>query len=255
MNRSVTGKVYLVGAGPGDPELLTLKAVRVLREADVVLHDDLISREILALIPRTVTIISVGKRCGAARVTQEEINTMMVSYASLGRAVVRLKSGDPMLFGRAGEEIDALRAKSIEFEIVPGISVAFAAAAALETSLTDRRSSARVVLTTGHRAPVNSKEGATHVVYMPGADHVSAKNRLLAEGFSPETPCAIVSAVSLETQSILRTTVGELPNRGALPAPSVLLVGEVLHHEADAILGGVRSAAESVAPMLSTLLS
>src|SRR5437868_7652491 len=170
MSSEVIGKAYLVGAGPGDPELLTLKAVRVLREADVVLHDDLISREILALIPRTVTIISVGKRCGAARVTQEEINAMMVSYASLGRAVVRLKSGDPMLFGRAGEEIDALRAKGIEFEIVPGISIAFAAAAALETSLTDRRSSARVIFSTGHRAHGASAVQTTSVVYTPWRD-------------------------------------------------------------------------------------
>ncbi|MBV9073337.1 MAG: uroporphyrinogen-III C-methyltransferase, partial [Acidobacteria bacterium] len=101
----VWGKVYLVGAGPGDPDLLTLKAARALRQADVVLHDDLVSQEILALIPRTVTLISVGKRCGEKRVSQEEINGMMVSYAAAGRQVVRLKSGDPMLFGRAGEEI------------------------------------------------------------------------------------------------------------------------------------------------------
>ena len=105
MSVPITGKVYLVGAGPGDPELLTMKAARVLREADVVLHDDLISREILALIPRTATLVSVGKRCGAARVTQEEINAMMLAYASSGRSVVRLKSGDPMLFGRAGRRL------------------------------------------------------------------------------------------------------------------------------------------------------
>lgn len=227
MSSGVAGKVYLVGAGPGDPELLTLKALRVLREADVVLHDDLISGQILALIPRTAVVGSVGKRCGNARVTQEEINALMVAYARSGRTVVRLKSGDPMLFGRAGEELDALRGTGIEAEVVPGISVAFAAAAALETSLTDRRKAARLVFSTGHRAS-GRVEGTTHVVYMPGPDYAAVVKRLLDEGLAPETPCAVVSAVSLETQSIARSTLGELPNMGPAPSPSILLVGDVL---------------------------
>ena len=231
MSVLVAGKVYLVGAGPGDPELLTMKAIRVLREADIVLHDDLISSEILSLIPRTATIISVGKRCGAARVTQEEINAMIVAYARSGRAVVRLKSGDPMLFGRAGEEIDALRARNISFEVVPGISAAFAAAAALETSLTDRRKTARVIFSTGHRAEGASEEHTTHVVYMPGSDYSCTVSKLLEEGFAIETPCAVVSAISREAESILRTTLGELPNSGPMPAPSILLVGETLRQD------------------------
>jgi len=237
VNIPSSGKVYLVGAGPGDPELLTVKAVRVLREADVVLHDDLISREILGLVPRSAILISVGKRCGSARVTQEETNAMLVTYAVSGRTVVRLKSGDPMLFGRAGEEIDALRARSIDFEVVPGISAAFAAAAALETSLTDRRHASRVVFSTGHRATGASSEGVTHVIYMPGVDYAPIVNRLVAEGFSPETPCVIVSAVSRETQSELRTTLGQLPDSGSLPAPSILVVGEVLNCDSAATLG------------------
>ena len=241
MSLPVSGKVYLVGAGPGDPELLTMKAVRVFREADVVLHDDLISREILALIPRTATLISVGKRCGAARVTQEEINTMIVAYASSGRTVVRLKSGDPMLFGRAAEEIDALRAQGIEFEAVPGISAALAAAAALETSLTDRRKAARVIFSTGHRAQGASEERATQVVYMPGSDYEAVVNRLLQEGFSADTPCAVVSAVSRETQTVLRTTLESLPNSGSLPAPSILIVGEVLRHNAVPSFSGLNA--------------
>ena len=232
MNSGAIGKVYLVGAGPGDPELLTLKALRVLREADVVLHDDLIGERILALIPATVVTASVGKRCGMPRVTQEEINALMVAYARAGRTVVRLKSGDPLLFGRAGEELEALRAAGVEAEIVPGISVAFAAAAALETSLTDRRTAARVVFSTGHRAPNAVEEGTTHVVYMPGSDYVAVAKRLLREGFTPATPCAVVSAVSLESQTVLRSTVGNLPELGPLPAPSILLVGEVVGHSA-----------------------
>jgi len=155
----------------------------------------------------------------------------MVAYASSGRTVVRLKSGDPMLFGRAGEEIEALRGQNIDLEVVPGISAAFAAAAALETSLTDRRKAARVIFRTGHRAQVGSDEQATHVVYMPGSDYQSMVNRLLEEGLARETPCAIISAVSLDTQSILRTTLGELPNSGSLPAPSILLAGHALRQD------------------------
>src|SRR5579884_3121817 len=228
MSLRTTGEVFLVGAGPGDPELLTLKALRVLRDADVVLHDDLISQEILALIPATAVKISVGKRCGAARVSQEETNAMLVAYA---------KSGDPMLFGRAGEEIDALRRAGIEFEVVPGISTAFAAAAALETSLTDRRKASRVVFSTGHRAQPGASEGTTQVIYMPGPDYSAMVARLLGDGFDAETPCAVVSAASRETQTMIRTTLGSLPNMVPLPAPSILLVGEALGASEEAAVG------------------
>ena len=217
----------MVGAGPGDPELLTLKALRVLREADVVLHDDLVSSEILALLPRTATIVSVGKRCGRATVTQGEINTMLVAYAASGRTVIRLKSGDPMLFGRAGEEIDALRAAGVEFEVVPGVSAAFAAAAAIEVSLTHREKSSRVVFSAGHHAAGPPTEGSTHIIYMPGSDYGPLVSRLLAEGLSPETPCVVVSGVSRETQVVRRTVLSGLPDIGPLPAPSLLLAGEV----------------------------
>jgi len=227
MKLPAPGKVFLVGAGPGDPELLTLKALRVLREADVVLHDDLVSGEILALLPRTATIMSVGKRCGRARVTQDEINTLLVAYAASGRTVVRLKSGDPMLFGRAGEEIDVLRAAGVEFEVVPGVSAAFAAAATLGTSLTHRRKSSRVVLSAGHQAAGNLKKDATHVVYMPGSDYAPLVSRLLAEGLSLQTPCVVVSGISGERQAVRRTALGSLPDIGPLPAPSLLLAGEV----------------------------
>lgn len=229
------GKVFLVGAGPGDPDLLTLKALRVLREADLVLHDDLVSREILALVPKTALIISVGKRYGKARVRQNEINTTMIAYAKLGRSLVRLKSGDPMLFGRAGEEIDALRSAEIEFEVVPGVSTAFAAAAALEASLTDRRKASRVVFSTGHRALGSQQEAATHVVYMPGPDYQSVARRLLAEGVTGETPCMIVSSVSRENQSVLRTTLWALPELGPMPSPTILLVGEVFEAAAESM--------------------
>ncbi len=125
------GKAYLVGAGPGDPELLTLKALKILQSADVVLHDDLISAEILALAPRTAFIQNVGKRCGQKRITQDEINSQLVSLASSGLQVVRLKGGDPFIFGRGGEEIEALRQHGIGFEIVPGVTAALGAAAGI----------------------------------------------------------------------------------------------------------------------------
>ncbi len=140
------GKVYLVGAGPGDPELLTVKALRLLQTADAVLHDDLVSPEILQLIPATAQVHNVGKRCGKKKISQEEINFLMVALADSGLRVVRLKSGDPLIFGRAGEEIEALRKAGIPYEIVPGVTSALGAAAAAQIPLTHRRASSALVL-------------------------------------------------------------------------------------------------------------
>src|SRR5271169_6853997 len=170
----MSGKVYLVGAGPGDPELLTLKALRLLRTADVVLHDDLVTPEILKMISATAEVQNVGKRCGSKTIRQEEINFLMVTLATSGLQVVRLKSGDPLIFGRAGEEIEALRRSNVEYEIVPGVTSALGAAAAAGIPLTDRRASSTLVLTAGHRASANDDADwskfvaakATLVVYM-----------------------------------------------------------------------------------------
>src|SRR5450631_3137591 len=147
------GKVYLVGAGPGDPELLTVKALRLLRTAEAVLHDDLVAPEILKLIPSSAQIYNVGKRCGKKKILQGEINCLMVALAASGLRVVRLKGGDPLIFGRAGEEIEALRANKIPFEIVPGVTSAMGAAAAAQIPMTHRRSSSAVVFITAHQAP------------------------------------------------------------------------------------------------------
>src|SRR5262249_31637385 len=152
MTKAEPGKVYLVGAGPGDPELLTRKAAALLGTADVVLHDDLVPQQILALAGAQTLVASVGKRCGKKHVTQAAIHSLMITCARKGMSVVRLKSGDPTIFGRAGEEIDALKSAGIPFEIVPGISAAFAAAAAARISLTDRRTASRVTFATGHLA-------------------------------------------------------------------------------------------------------
>src|SRR5216684_2901196 len=197
----MNGKVYLVGAGPGDPELLTLKALRLLRTADVVLHDDLVTPEILKLVSPVAEVQNVGKRCGSKTIRQEEINFLMVARAASGLNVVRLKSGDPLIFGRAGEEIEALRRSNIEYEIVPGVTSALGAAAAAGIPLTHRQASSTLVLTAGHRASEHDAASwgqsaageSTLVVYMPGSNYGEISSRLAASGFADETPCAIIS--------------------------------------------------------------
>jgi uroporphyrin-III C-methyltransferase len=151
----MSGKVYLVGAGPGDSELLTLKALRLLRSADVVLHDELIGPEILKLVPASTLLRNVGKRGGRKNIRQQEIDVLLVQYALLDLQVVRLKGGDPLIFGRAGEEVEALRRANIEFEIVPGISSMLGAAAAAQIPLTHRAFSSSLVVLTGHSSPTD----------------------------------------------------------------------------------------------------
>jgi len=250
------GKVYLVGAGPGDPELLTVKALRLLRTAEAVLHDDLVAPEILKLIPATAQIYNVGKRCGKKKILQGEINGLMVALAYSGLRVVRLKGGDPLIFGRAGEEIESLRANKIPFEIVPGVTSALGASAAAQIPLTHRRASSALVLITAHRASerrsftlqasepdapekdVPEKDpadwsklvssGATLVIYMPGQDYSDIARRLMAAGLAGETPCAIISRATTKRQRTHRTTVLDLRRAPQLAAPTLLVVGEVV---------------------------
>src|SRR5580698_2751536 len=184
------GKVYLIGAGPGDPELLTLKAAQLLSCANVVLHDSLVSAEVLARISPAAEIVDVGKRCGRKLLTQDEINALLVSYAASHEVVVRLKGGDPLLFGRAGEEITALREAGVEFEIVPGITAAFGAAAAAGFSLTDRRVASQVLFTTIQRDTDNRSiqwggisSTTTLVLYMPGTDYARVMEQLRDAGW------------------------------------------------------------------------
>jgi uroporphyrin-III C-methyltransferase len=234
-------KVYLVGAGPGDPELLTVKALRLLRAADVVLHDDLVPSEILKLISPAAEVQNVGKRCGSKTIRQEEINFLLVARAASGQQVVRLKSGDPLVFGRAGEEIEALRRANIEYEIVPGVTSALGAAAAAGIPLTHRRVSSTIVLTAGHRASAGrasvsdaaewsqfAAAESTLVVYMPGSDYSEISSRLTAAGFAEETPCAIISRATTPEQRIYRTTVSNLGRAPRLASPTLLVVGDVV---------------------------
>jgi len=233
------GKVYLVGAGPGDPELLTLKALRLLRSADVVLHDDLVTGAILEFASPAAQILNVGKRCGRRGFSQEEISDLAISYAKDGHAVVRLQGGDPLTFGRAAEEIAALRKAEVDFEIVPGVTSALGAAAAAQVSLTERRAAPSVIFTSGHRAegnhstlcPLVPAAGAvlrpTVVVYMP-TDYASIANQLQAGGWEGETPCLLVSSAGTPQETGFLTLLSALPDAPQLPSPRLLIIGAVV---------------------------
>ncbi len=236
------GTVYLIGAGPGDPELLTLKAARLLASANIVLHDSLVSREVLALVSPSAEIIDVGKRAGRKLLTQDEINALLVSYAQTRESVLRLKGGDPSIFGRAGEEIEALRKAGIAYELVPGITAALGAAAAAGISLTDRRVASQVLLTTFSRGVEGSAmdwgclTGATTLVlYMPGADYAEVAHRLREGGLPADLPCVIVSGASGPQQKVRWSNVARLASEEKLPAPALLIVGRVATQDAEQI--------------------
>ncbi len=230
--------VYLVGAGPGDPGLITLRALKLLQTADVILPDDLVSDEVLDLASPSAEIIPVGKRCGQPRITQAGIHELMLHHARQGQSVVRLKSGDPLIFGRAGEEIAALTAARIPFEIVPGITAAFAVAASLKTPLTDRTSASKLILATAHHAAgklslTPSWSGAfpdesTLVLYMPGRDFATLSASLIASGIAGETHCVAVSKATTPAQQTTTTTVEALGSAEVGPAPVLLLIGKAI---------------------------
>ena len=256
MLNATQGLVHFVGAGPGDPDLLTVKARTLLERAEIVLHDDLVSARILSLAANESVILNVGKRCGTKRITQEDINSLMIASARHGMDVVRLKSGDPAVFGRLAEEIDALAAAGIAYEIVPGITAGSAAAASLGISLTDRRRSSRVVFVSGHLAhgagprekndwADAAREGATLVIYMPGRDLALLGEELMAAGLPPGIPAVIVSRVSTPQQTHLHSTVGELRSLAALEPPSILLVGRAVAKIVPGEIAGIASDAQA----------
>jgi uroporphyrin-III C-methyltransferase / precorrin-2 dehydrogenase / sirohydrochlorin ferrochelatase len=231
------GRVYLVGAGPGDPELLTLKAADLLATADVVLHDDLVPQAILDRAGDETHIISVGKRCGTQRTTQQQIHELMIEKARGGASVVRLKSGDPLIFGRAGEEMEALEQAEIPCEVVPGVTTMFAAAAAAKKSLTDRRSASKVILTTAHHATHHEggerpsfwrgplPNDATLGIYMPGRDLRALAWDMLKAGLPADLPMIVMSQVSLPGEESRSTTLAALGDLEPGPAPMLILAG------------------------------
>jgi uroporphyrin-III C-methyltransferase / precorrin-2 dehydrogenase / sirohydrochlorin ferrochelatase len=240
-DQAARGHVALVGAGPGNPELLTLKGLRALRGADIILFDDLVAPEILDFARREAKRMLVGKSGGRPSCKQDEINRLMIDLARSGKRVVRLKGGDPMIFGRANEEIAALRRAGIALEIVPGISAAQGAAASIEASLTERKGARRLQFVTGHSEQGRLPEdldlgalvdpGATTAVYMPLGTLHDLTARLLAAGAEPQRPAtAVFNATRADERIVVGSvaTIAEDVSRHAIEGPCLLLIGNVL---------------------------
>ncbi|KQM56322.1 uroporphyrin-III methyltransferase [Sphingomonas sp. Leaf208] len=240
----MTGFVSFVGSGPGDPELLTLKAVSRLQAADAVLFDDL-SSAVLSHARSGADLIAVGKRAGRPSPSQAHVSQLLVEYARTGIRVVRLKSGDPGMFGRLEEEIVALRAAGIMFEIIPGISAASAAAAVAQIPLTRRLSARRVQFVTGHDVTGDLPEqrnmaaladpDATTVVFMPKRTFPALATSLIEHGLSPDTPALIAENVGHPDQALTRTTIADLAAQleaGFSSKPALILYGPLMDHEA-----------------------
>ncbi len=236
----MTGFVHLVGAGPGDPELLTLKAARLLAQADVILHDSLVDPRILDLRHDGALLVDAGKRCGKRSATQDWINATLVQHALAGAKVVRLKGGDPMLFGRADEELAVLEAHGIPYEVVPGVTAACAAAAALSLSLTKRNVSRALHLLTAHGAdgelPAHdwvalARRGGTLAIYMGARRFAAAAAHLIEAGMQPGMAAIAIENASLPGERIFRGTVAALPGllqRQRPDGPVLILIGAAL---------------------------
>ncbi len=233
------GSVTLVGAGPGDPELLTLKALRALQDADVVLHDHLVSNAVLDLARRDATLICVGKSAGGVSTEQARIHELLIEHAQAGRRVVRLKGGDPFIFGRGGEELGALARAHIDFSVVPGISAAAGCAAYAGIPLTHREYAHSVSFVTGHADAQGSepdwrslaKPGATAVFYMGlgRLDHIAAK--LIEHGAAGTRPAAIIAQGTTAAQRVIAATLASIrdaASRANLESPALLVVGDVV---------------------------
>ena len=236
------GRVTLVGAGPGDPDLLTVKALRALQDADVVFYDELVSPEILDRARRDASRIPVGRRVGKPGIGQDAINKLMIEAARSGQRAVRLKGGDAFVFGRGGEEVEALRQASVAYSVVPGITAAIGAAAQFEVPLTFRNEALRITFLTAHKAgdadtvdwSALSDEKMTVVVYMGMTAAPSVRNGLLAAGRSPQTPVGVFARATLPDAQAEVGLLGELPDlltrigRG----PAILVIGDVVRHSA-----------------------
>jgi len=232
------GAVWLVGAGPGDPELLTLKALKVLQGAEVVIHDGLVSDEILALAPASARRISVAKRKSRHSYSQDEINRLLVAFALEGLKVVRLKGGDPFIFGRGGEELEACRAAGVPCHVVPGVTAALAAAAGAGAPLTHRGLAQAVTFVTGHAAEGGepdldwtavARPNHTVVIYMGLSMAAPIARRLTAAGRASATPALIVENASRADERRVLTTLAGLPEAAAtLRGPALLIVGEAM---------------------------
>ncbi|WP_429192059.1 siroheme synthase CysG [Aeromonas veronii] len=239
--KSEVGEVVLVGAGPGDPGLLTLKALQQIQQAEVVLYDQLVSAEILDLVRRDATLVSVGKKAGAHSVPQEETNRLLVEYAKAGNRVVRLKGGDPFMFGRGGEELEVLADEGIPFSVVPGITAAAGATAYAGIPLTHRDYAQSAVFITGHCKQNGQKEGKepdwqqlaatsqTLVIYMGLMRSEHIQQQLVEHGRSQATPIAIIERGTTSRQRVLTGTLADLAELAKQAvSPSLIVIGEVV---------------------------
>jgi uroporphyrin-III C-methyltransferase len=236
---SSSGFVWLVGAGPGAADLITVRGLRLLQSAEAVVHDELANRDLLENCPAGCELHSVGKRAGQHSATQPEINALLVKLGTAGKKVVRLKGGDPMVFGRAGEEIEALRAAGIPFEIVPGVTAATASSAVAELPLTHRDHSSAVIFITGHQCAANTtaldwaalaKLRATLCFYMGVRRLPEIARNLLGHGMAPDMPLALVSEATLPSQQVLVGTLREAEklSAGLAGQPALVIIGEVV---------------------------
>ncbi|MBU6265977.1 MAG: uroporphyrinogen-III C-methyltransferase [Sphingomonadales bacterium] len=231
------GKVWLVGAGPGDPDLLTLRAARLLMQARVIVHDGLVDPRILAMAPPSARLVSVAKRRSRHSMPQEEINALLVAEALAGRDVVRLKGGDPFVFGRGGEELDACRAAGVACEVVPGISAALGAAASAQVPLTHRDSASVVSFVAGQCKGLSEQDwrglagpGRTLVVYMGLANAGAIAGKLIDEGLAPDTAVAVIENASRPEMRVVRCQLAGLDAAVAqqgVRGPAVIVIGAV----------------------------
>ncbi len=233
------GKVHLVGGGPGDPELLTLKAARLLATADVVVHDNLVSAAVLAHARPDAERIYVGKKAGNHSLPQIDINRLLVTLARQGKQVVRLKGGDPYIFGRGGEEAETLAAAGIPFDVVPGVTAAAGAAAYAGIPLTHRDHAQSCFLVTGHLQdetcnldwPTLARPGQTLVIYMGLTSLPEISRQLVAHGMNPATPAACVRRATLPDQEIITGSITDLEARvreAGFKPPAILIIGNVV---------------------------
>lgn len=231
-------KVYLVGAGPGDPDYLTLKAARLIAAADVIVHDGLVGDAILDMVNPAARLISVAKSRSRHSVPQDGINHILIREAQVGHLVVRLKGGDPFIFGRGGEEAEACRAAGIDVEVVPGISAAMGGAAEALLPLTHRDASSAVTFVAGQCKGLTDQnwaglagKGRTLVIYMGVATAADITEKLIADGLSPDTPVAVLERVGLPQARALRTILtdlGDMIAREGVASPAIIVVGDVV---------------------------
>ncbi len=232
-----SGKVWLVGAGPGDPDLLTLRAARLIMRARLIVHDGLVDPAILAMARADARLISVAKRRSRHTMPQEEINALLVREAQAGTEVVRLKGGDPFIFGRGGEEAEACHAAGVPVEVVPGISAAIGAAAAAQMPLTHRRSASIVSFVAGQCKGLSEQnwaglagQGRTLVIYMGLATAEAIADKLIEDGLTPDMPVAVVENATRPQMRVLRGPLAGLPDlvlREKVKSPAIIVIGEV----------------------------